>query len=152
MRFITLAALTVACIAPALAGQTCKYVDADGRITFANVPVKNARKVMCFEPVPHAAPKRLGHAPGSSAQPPGQDRETVRIDPATQQRRDLDRRQILERELAEERRLLEAARRTLSQSTSTSGRERESPDPALEAVQRHQRNVEAIERELSAIR
>jgi hypothetical protein len=143
---------------PALAGQTCKYVDAEGRVTFANVPVKNARKVMCFEPVPQPAPKQVVPAPrapsdGAQAAAP------ARVDAPTQRRRDEDRRRILEQELSEEQRLLEAARRMLTRDGTSGNRSDpgvaqvlENLGPAYESAKRHERNIDAIQRELSAIR
>ncbi len=144
--------------APALAGQTCKYIDAEGRVTFANVPVKNARKVMCFEPVPQPAPKQVApapRAPSDGAQVAG----PARVDAPTQRRRDEDRRRILEQELAEEQRLLEAARRMLTRDGASTNRSDPSVaqvldnlGPAYESAKRHERNIDAIQRELSAIR
>lgn len=155
MRVFSLIALC-ALSSPALAGQTCKYVDAEGRITFANVPVKNARKVMCFDPVPRAAPKRSARAQSPRTDAPSQGAAPARIDPKTQQRRDADRRLILEQELAEEQGLLEAARRLAADSRAAPGT---SPESALEdvsrvldAIRRHERNIEAIRRELSLTR
>lgn len=143
---------------PALAAQTCKYVDAEGRVTFANVPVKNARQVMCFDPVPTPAPKRV--TPAQRAPSAGADGSvTARIDASTQRRRDEDRRRILEQELAEEQRLLDAARLLLSREGSTSGQSGasvsqvlENLGPAYEAAKRHERNIDAIRKELGTIR
>ncbi|MGE0706332.1 MAG: DUF4124 domain-containing protein, partial [Vicinamibacterales bacterium] len=67
-----------------------------------------------------------------------------------------DRRLILEQELAEEQGLLEAARRLAADSRAAPGT---SPESALEdvsrvldAIRRHERNIEAIRRELSLTR
>lgn len=142
----------------ALAEQTCKYVDGEGRITFANVPVKNARKVMCFDPVPASAPKRVAPpsgAPSAGAPAPS----TARVDAPTQRRRDDDRRRILEQELAEEQRLLESARQMLLRNGAANGpsgsavsQVLENLGPAYDAAKRHERNIEAIQKELATIR
>lgn len=139
--------------APAAAGETCKYVDAEGRITFANVPVKNARRVMCFDPVPQYKPAPKPNSPGKPD--PSGAASTAKVDTETQRRRDTDRRRILEKELADEQRLLEDALRAAQQAgvagkDSATGNVVESARSALEAVARHERNVEAIRRELSA--
>jgi hypothetical protein len=48
---------------PAVA-ETCKYMDSEGHITYSNVPIKNAKKVSCFDtpaavaPPPAAAPDK----------------------------------------------------------------------------------------------
>lgn len=139
--------------APAAAGETCKYVDAEGRITFANVPVKNARRVMCFDPVPHVKPAPRP-ASANKSEPAGA-ASAAKIDSETQRRRDADRRRILEKELADEQRLLDDALR-MAQQAGVSGRDPatgslvESARTTLEAVSRHERNLEAIRRELSA--
>lgn len=161
---LVLSALAATVLFPLVAGtrahaeQTCKYVDAEGRITFANVPVKNARKVMCFDPVPLPAPKRV--APPSSASSAGAPiAGAARVDAPTQRRRDDDRRRILEQELAEEQRLLESARQLLLRNGAASGpsgasvsQVLENLAPAYDAAKRHERNIEAIRKELAAIR
>jgi len=142
----------------AFAEQTCKYVDADGRITFANVPVKNARKVMCFDPVPRPAPKRVTPPPNASSAG-ATNPSAARVDAPTQRRRDDDRRRILEQELAEEQRLLEAARQLLLRNGTAGGTSGasvsqvlENLGPAYDAAKRHERNIEAIQKELGTIR
>lgn len=155
-RHLLLATLTLGLASlcePARADATCKYVDAEGRVTFANVPIKNARRVLCFDPVPDRtpAPKRSADAPPRRASPDASG--NVKVDPDTQRRRDLDRRRILEEELADERRLLDEANRSLSAGrgdATAQGQERlRSLD---EALARHTRNVEAIRRELASVR
>lgn len=135
------------------ADATCKYIDAEGRVTFANVPIKNARRVLCFDPVPDRAPapKQRTDAPPRRAPPDASG--NVKIDPDTQRRRDLDRRGILERELAEERGLLVEANRNLSAGRSdTSAQSLSRVQTLEEAVARHSKNVEAIQRELLSVR
>ncbi len=150
--FATALALATAC-ETARADATCKYIDAEGRITFANVPIKNARRVLCFDPVPDrvSAPKQRTDAPPRRASPDTS--SNVKIDPDTQRRRDLDRRGILERELAEERGLLDDANRNLSAVRNDTSAQGQSRARTLEeAVARHSKNVEAIQRELLSVR
>jgi hypothetical protein len=145
-------ALASACES-ALADATCKYIDAEGRVTFANVPIKNSRRVLCFDPVPDRAPapKRSTDAPSRRASPDATG--NVKVDPDTQKRRDLDRRAILERELAEERSLLDEANRSLSSGRNDPSPDRQSRLRTLEeAVARHSGNIEAIRRELTSVR
>jgi hypothetical protein len=155
-RHIALAtlALTLASASgTAHADATCKYIDAEGRVTFANVPIRNARRVLCFDPVPDRtpAPKQRADAPPRRASPDASG--NVKVDPETQRRRDLDRRGILERELAEERSLLEEANRSVSAGRNDTSAQGQSRQRALEeAVARHSRNVEAIQRELVSVR
>jgi hypothetical protein len=152
--------LTLACLALMLAGrahaaqQICKYVDGDGRVTFSDAAQKNARKLMCFDPTPERKPKpppksAAGKAGGGEAAFP-------RVDGATQKRRDTDRRRILEQELADEQRLLDRARAALDDSESvryanetTDEKARERIRPLREALGTHEKNIEAIQRELA---
>jgi len=156
-RLLLLSTLTLGLTGPcetARADATCKYIDADGRVTFANVPIKNARRVLCFDPVPDrtTAPKRSVDAPQRRAPPDTSG--NVKVDPDTQKRRDLERRRILEKELAEERRLLEEANRSLSagrNDATAQGQGQGRLRPFEEAVSRHARNLELIQRELASV-
>jgi hypothetical protein len=153
VSFATLASALVSVCGTAQADATCKYIDAEGRVTFANVPIRNARRVLCFDPVPDRAPapKQRADAPPRRASPDTSG--NVKVDPETQRRRDLDRRGILERELAEERGLLEEANRNLSAGRNDTSAQSQSRLRTLEeAVARHSRNVEAIQRELVSVR
>jgi hypothetical protein len=143
---------------PALSEPTCKLVDPDGRVIFANVPVKNARKVQCFERVQAAAPKQASTAPQKSA-PPQTATVASRIESGEQARRDTERQRILQQELAEETRLLEDAKRLLFTDDPRNGdnaaaafRALERVGPVSESVRRHERNIEALRREMSAAR
>lgn len=157
LRSGPLLSLLLACASPSvMADATCKYVDAEGRVTFANVPVKDARKVMCFEPVPNAvpAPKRGTPAANAPQRKPASDfAGNVRIDPDTQKRRDLDRRRILEDELADERRLLEESNRIAGATAGDASAQAQERRKALQdTISRHEKNIQAIQREIGAIR
>lgn len=118
---------------PAMA-VTCKYATLDGQVMYANVPIKNARKVECFGQNEPAASGKKSRASNSTFNPTPTD--FPRVDASTQQQRDGTRRRILNDELAAERNALELARKTGKTS-----------DVAL-----HQRNVQMLEKELSSIR
>lgn len=82
-----------------------------------------------------------------------------RIDSGTQKARDGDRRRILEQELSTEQRSLDSARRELDEQESTrngadrnSARSAERAQPFRDKVQLHERNVEALRREISNLR
>ena len=151
---------TVACLALLLAGpahaaqQICKYMDAEGRLTFSDSPQKNARKLMCFDPMPERKPRP---PPKSAARNPGSDEAGFpRVDGETQKRRDSDRRRILEQELADEQKLLEQARAALADGESvryanetSEDRVRERIRPLREALGTHEKNIEAIRREIA---
>jgi hypothetical protein len=134
-------------------GQTCKYVDSEGRVTYSNVPVKNARKVSCFEPV--APPAAQSPPPDAGGPAPGK----PRVDPVTQRQRDDGRRDILESELrAEEQRLAEAKQLLAEQESIRTGDERnyqrvlERLKPYQEAVEQHEKNIAALRQEIFNLR
>jgi hypothetical protein len=91
-------------------------------------------------------------APSSSAGFP-------RVDTGTQKARDNDRRRILEDELANEQRAFEVARKELAdQEALRYGDERnyqkvlDRLQPFKDKVQIHERNIEALRREISNLR
>lgn len=82
-----------------------------------------------------------------------------RVDDGTQKSRDNDRRRILEQELATEEKSLEEARKALTEQESVRlGDERnyakflERVQPYKDKVALHERNVEAIRKEISNLR
>jgi hypothetical protein len=116
------------------------------------VPIKNARKVTCFEPP--APPKPQAQQADTPAQP-----ARPKVDQTTQRQRDDDRRNILEAELrAEEERLAEARRVLAEQESIRTGDERnyqrvlERLKPYQEAVEQHEKNIAALRQELANLR
>jgi hypothetical protein len=147
-----LAALSLFLLAGAAAAQTCKYVDSEGRVTYSNVPVKNARKVSCFEPP--RVPQQTSKGEKETAAP-----VKPRVDPETQRQRDDGRRGILEAELRAEEERLEQARRALAEQESIrTGDERnyqrvlERLKPYQDAVAQAEKNVAALKQELANLR
>ena len=141
---------------PSLA-ETCKYLDKDGRTIYSNVPLKNARKIACFQPPPPVAAETP--APVPPVTQPVPDAGKTRVDSQTQRKRDDERRQILEEELAREQTALSEARRALSDQEATRlGDERnyqrveERLKPYQEAVEAHERNIASIKREMANLR
>ena len=146
-------ALIAALAAGAAHAQTCKYVDSEGRVIYSNVPVKNARKVTCFEPV-KPPPQAAQPAPSQGAGTP-----TPRVDTSTQRQRDDQRRSILESELAAEQERLEQAKRALAEQEAIRlGDERnyqrvlDRLKPYQEAVAQHEKNIASIRQELANLR
>ena len=126
------------------AAQTCKYVQPDGQVMYSNVPQKQARLVMCFDPMPEAPPSKPPSKPADTPKK-ADDRTFPKIDAETQRRRDGDRRRILEQELADEQRLLDEARRLHATNPDASGASQKS-------VLTHERNIASIRRELENLR
>lgn len=126
-------------------------VDENGRKTYTNFPQKGAKKLNLDPPSPMAAPKPRAPA----ATPPG----FPRIDGETQKQRDGTRRTILEQELAAERNLLDEARKALAEGEATRLGDERNYQKYLDRVQGlkdnvalHEKNVEALNKELAGVR
>lgn len=147
--------------------QTCKYVDANGGVIYSNTPnnpPKGAKKVKCFadvapSPPPPSAGSSAPSGAGASQPRTTSDTRTPRVDGQTQRQRDDGRRQILQQELADEQEKLDEARQALAEQESyRTGEERnyqkflDRVEPFRDAVATHERNVEAIQREISNLR
>jgi predicted transcriptional regulator len=142
--------------------ETCKYLDSEGRVIYSNTPnspPKGATKVKCFEdPSPKPAP---ANARNSDSKPASQDAKAKlpRVSDDTQKSRDDERRRILEQEIADETKQLAQAKEQLaSQEAVRSGNERnyerflERVQPYRDAVATHERNLEAIRREIANLK
>ncbi|WP_371324303.1 DUF4124 domain-containing protein [Dechloromonas sp. ZY10] len=132
---------------PASAQVIYKCVDAGGGVLISNHRVdKNCKPIVSAPennlPPPKAAPKAAA-TPSPAGFP--------RVQEETQKARDSDRRHILEQELAGEQRSLETARRDLADLEA----QRPGVDrllPYRERVQQHERNVQALQKELGNLR
>jgi hypothetical protein len=158
MRSIVVSLVLALLAAPTL-GETCKYVDKDGRTIYSNVPIKNARKITCFQPPAPVAAETPPPTPtpAPAVKPP--DNTKTRVDASTQRKRDDERRQILEEELAREQDALSEARRALAEQESIrSGDERnyqrvlDRLKPYQETVEMHEKNIASIKREMANLK
>jgi len=160
MRLI-LVSLALALPAASSLADTCKFVDKDGRTIYSNVPIKNARKIACFQPPAPVAVEAPAPAPAPPV-PVGArplDTSKARVDVSTQRKRDDERRQILEEELTREENALADARRSLSEQESTRGGDERNYQrvldrlkPFQEAVEVHEKNIASIKREMANLR
>jgi len=149
--------LVIASLALPARAETCKYVDGDGRVIYSNTPnnpPKGAKLVKCFsEPASRPAPQEP--KPRSSDA-----REAFpKVDGQTQKKRDDERQRILETELAEEQQQLEVSKQKLAeQEAIRTGDEQnyqrflDRVQPFRDAVANHERNIEAIRREISNLK
>ena len=145
-------------IAPAANATICKYIDAEGATHYTNVPPdKGWRKISCD--VADDAPRPRGvAAPGGTktATPTG----FPRVDSDTQKGRDELRRKVLSDELASEEQLLGEARgaygngapQPLPDERSDAEKYRQRIAKLRQAVQVHERNIEALRKEIAALR
>ena len=153
--------LVLALIQPVAWAETCKYLDSEGRVIYSNTPnspPKGATKVKCFE-----APSKPAPPPprNSDAKPANSDAKgkPPRVSENTQKSRDDERRRILEEEMATEMKQLAQAKEQLAaQEAVRSGNERnyerflERVQPFRDTVATHERNLEAIKREIANLK
>ena len=163
MRFRRLAAfLVLVLLQPVAWAETCKYLDSEGRVIYSNTPnspPKGATKIKCFA---DPSPKQSSpSARNSDAKPANSDAKgkLPRVSEDTQKARDDERRRILEQELADETvQLAQAKEQLAAQESSRSGNERnyqrflERVQPYRDAVATHERNLEAIKREIANLK
>ncbi|MGZ8202864.1 MAG: DUF4124 domain-containing protein [Burkholderiales bacterium] len=137
-------------------------IDQDGVKRFTNI-VAEAKGCRALKISPAHAPR----APASAAPKAQSSRATSaptpanfpRVDRATQQARDNDRRRILEQELSIEQKLLDQARQELAAQEGTRlGTERnyqrvlDRLEPFQKRVRQHEDNIANLRREISKIR
>lgn len=158
--------------APQIAAATnhilYECTDAEGARQFTNIPPKpkstNCRVISVgaatATPVPApapgaGAPKAAGTKPAPQASPAN----FPRVDRETQQSRDSQRRRILEQELGSEQKLLEQAKKDLSEQESVRlGSERnyqkvlDRLEPYQRKVKQHEDNIANLKKELSNLR
>ncbi len=148
-----------------------RCIDGDGLVTFTDSPSRKFKEcTLLYRDAPAAQAPRAGT--GSGTQQPGQaavrprtetpaaatrgnpgPENFPRIDRSEQRDRDLKARQIVERELSSEQRLLEDARRQLAALGATAT---DKSDPRARewqaAVSRHERNIAEIQRQLAVMK
>ena len=155
MRSLLILLVPLLAAAPALA-ETCKYVDNEGRIIYSNVPIKNARKIACFQP-PAPPPPQPSARPavppdaGASRQrtSAGRARHPTQARPRSPSRSSKS-------ELAREQKALDDARKALAeQEALRSGDERnyarvqERLKPFQDTVAAHEKNIASIRQEIA---
>ena len=154
--------LALALLQPVAWAETCKYLDSEGRVIYSNTPnspPKGATKVKCFDdPSPKPAPAT---ARNSDAKPTNSDAtaKLPRVSEGTQKTRDDERRRILEQEVADETiQLTQAKQQLAAQEATRDGNERnyqrflERVQPYRDAVATHERNLDAIRREIANLK
>lgn len=144
----TLALLLAALTMPASAQTIYKCIDANGGTLISNARVdKNCRAVVSSPETTLPAPKARPSGAAANPTPAG----FPRVQEDTQKARDGDRRHILEQELAGEQRSLDQARKDLAEQEALRG----SPErlaPYRDRVGQHERNIQAIQKELGNLR
>lgn len=133
-------------------GSVCKYVDANGNVVFSNLPPeKGMRRISCMSG--EESPSK-GNASAKTASTPN---GFPRVDASTQKGRDDVRRKVLTEELAAEESLLVEARITyangapvpLPEEQANADKYRDRIARLRQAVVLHERNVDALRKELA---
>ncbi len=147
-------ALFVATLALPVAAQTIyKCPDANGGSpVISNSRLdKNCKAVVNSETATVVPAPKVGAKPaGAAATPTPAGFPKVQDD--TQKARDGDRKRILEQELATEQRNLEQAKRELAEQERTLGDKSERLLPYRDSVGQHERNIQAIQKELGNLK
>ncbi len=157
IRRLGLAALLAGTLARPAWADTFKCMDANGRATYTNMKEetkgKNCTVVMReISVVPAIPAARTGAAnPSPSGFP--------KVDPATQRSRDDARRRILEEELSGEEKALAQAKAELTQQESIRTGDERNYQRVLDrlqkykdVVERHEKNVAALKKELNNVK
>ena len=142
-------------------GSVCKYIDADGNTVFSNVPPeKGQRKISCMDGEEPKTKSRPGKVPQVTAAGTPTPAGFPKVDADTQRSRDDMRRKVLSDELATEEKLLAEARGSyangapvpLPEEQANADKYRERIARLRQSVQLHERNIEALKKELGTSR
>lgn len=138
-------------LSPAAYADIYKRVDENGHVTYSNAPLKGGKKLY-ISPIPESASPKSKPAAATPQNFP-------RVDAETQKKRDDSRRVILEQELAAEQKLLEEARKALAEGEAVRLGSERNYQKYLDRVQGlkdevtlHEKNVEALNKEIAGIR
>jgi hypothetical protein len=159
MRFPVVTFCAILMLATPAWGQVYRCTDAEGHVTITNVLIDKTNCKRMQVEVDSAVPSPIDsnkRRPGAAATPTPPDFPSVSAD--EQNTRNDARRTILNQELADEQQKLENAKNQLStQEKVPAGMEdaakRETRlRPFREAIARHERNIEDLNRELGNLR
>jgi len=153
MRTLLFVLLLTTC-AGAVRAEIYECTDESGNRRFTNIKAEaRGCKQLNVGPV-NSVP-----APPKPAAKSGTPASFPKVDAQTQQQRDVERRKILEQELANEQKLLEQARKELAEQESIrTGGERnyqrvlDRLEPFQKRVQLHEGNIANLKKELSGLR
>lgn len=150
MNLKNIAILLICSTSIAAHAEIYKYMDENGRVTYSNIPKKGAKK-LDLEPISTVS----GSKPKSIVTPAN----FPKVDGETQKKRDDVRRKLLEEELASEQKQLAGARDALKTGEATRLGDERNYQKYLDRVQKlkdnvtvHEKNVEALQKELGGIR
>lgn len=144
-----LALFFAALAVPAMAQTIYKCTDASGGTVISNSRVeKNCKAVQSGPESTIPAPKARPVGAAANPTPAG----FPKVQEDTQKARDGDRRHILEQELGAEQRNLERARKELGEQERVAADKPDRLLPYKDSVAQHERNIQAIQKELSNLK
>ena len=138
-------------LAPTVHAEICKYIDAAGNVAYSNVaPEKGWKKLSCVGEESRSAAGKPAASPAGFP----------KVDTDTQKSRDDLRRRVLNDELATEEKLLAEARaaygdgapKPLPEEQSDAQKYADRLARLRQAVSLHEKNIEALRKELAALR
>lgn len=156
LEYLGTAALLSAALSLPAWGDTFKCLDKNGRATYTNIKEETKGKSCTLvmreiSVVPSIPPRAAASTPTPAGFP--------KVDAGTQKSRDEARRRILVDELGSEEKALEKARADLAEQESVrSGNEKnyqrvlDRLQPYKDDVERHEKNVAALKRELDNVK
>lgn len=160
MKPIQHALLLCACmLVPAAHADVFKCVDDSGHTTYTNNKPAQGKSSACTlmtkeQPVNTVPTQRRSSAAGNASPP-----SFPRVSDDTQKNRDSDRRQILQNELETEQKLLAAAKKELAEQEAVRNGDERNYQKYLDRLQQykdsvalHERNIEALTKEISRLR
>src|SRR5487761_2028316 len=131
---------------PQAQAAICKYIDPDGTVVYSNVaPAKGLRKLSCD--IVEEAPRRAGGGARSAPTPEG----FPRVSPEVQKSRDDTRRKILDDELARED-YGNGAPQPRPDEKNDAEKYRQRIAKLRQAVTVHERNIDALRKEIATTR
>lgn len=143
-------ALLIALLPLSVSAQTIyRCIDASGGTVISNSRVEKNCKAISTGPENAMPAPPKAKSPGAAANPSPAGFPRVQED--TQKARDGDRRHILEQELSGEQRNIEQARKDLSEQQSA-GASGDRLAPYRDRVGQHERNIQAIQKELGNLK
>lgn len=148
--------VTGLCLATLARAEIYKSVDANGHITYSNIPAKGATRLNLEPPGPaNSGADRASRA--KTATPAN----FPRVDRQTQSQRDDKRKQILQDELVSEKQALDDARKARADAELASAANRNNkanpnqakPDDKLQTdINAHEKNIQLLQKELDSLK
>ncbi len=139
-----------------LADTLYKCVEPSGSVLYTNQKTSAKNCIVLSRELPISTvaapvPRPAGASRSGSAAASPSPANFPRVDGETQRGRDNDRRRILEQELESEQQNLEKARKALAEAEAANSPPQKAGD-LREGVKVHERNVEALKRELANVK